>query len=71
MKKHGFDIKARVLPSLVAKIRKDFHLPISYQRGKGYFIATKQKDFDMAINDMKSQIQALQCHITFLESFNV
>ena len=69
MKEYGFDIRPRVLPQLVAKVREEFYLPISYERGKGYFMAVKKEDFDKAIRDMEMQVNALLTHINFLQSF--
>ena len=69
MKECGFDIRPRVLPQLVAKVREEFYLPISYERGKGYFMAVKKEDFEKAIKDMEMQVNALLTHINFLKSF--
>lgn len=69
MKEYGFDIHPRVLPQLMAKVKEEFWLPISYERGKGYFMAVKKEDFDKAIKDMEMQINALKTHINFLRTF--
>ena len=69
MKEYGFDIHPRALPKMIAKVREEFYLPISYERGKGYFMAVKKEDFEKAIKDMEMQVNALLTHINFLQSF--
>ena len=65
----GKPINARSLPQIIKRLRYERGLPICYQRGKGYFWATSKKDIQITIEDLQSQIYALQTTINFMKGF--
>lgn len=69
MNAYGYKINARCLPTIIKRLRKERGLPISYARGKGYFIARSKSDIQRAISDMELQINALQTTINFMKGF--
>lgn len=69
MRERGYEIKARALPQVIKKLRWERGLPISYARGKGYFLAKTKKDIQTAIEDMQKQIDSLKTTINFLRGF--
>lgn len=69
MRLRGYEINARCLPNIIKKLRWKRCLPISYARGRGYFLAVTKEDIQSAIDDMKMQIDSLQTTINFLSGF--